>query len=342
MGTEVLLVEQTVSSTGIFRGFTESKPTGKVKERLRSIGYRAFHPKRKASMANTLTGAATITPIQDPLCHYFPDKGIFEQVCQRGLSVVRPLRREARSADPEGWNFGSAKAPSYYAYGRLRALLTLNLARSLKPKRVLEIAAGDAALCACLEQAGCDVVANDLRRENIKRSVAYFENRQRIRIVPGNVYELHPDVVGQFDLVIACEIIEHVAHASALLKHLRRFLCPGGRILLTTPNGAYFRNKLPTHSEIEDFEQLETREFKPDSDGHLFLITPAEMRQIAKQAGLEVENMMLWGTPFITGESGFRVLGPIPLPYYDLEVLSQNFWESIKERLCNAMTVILR
>lgn len=272
----------------------------------------------------------------------FPEHPVFDQVCRRGLSLVRPLRPEAQLADPDGWNYGTAKAPSYKAYGRLRALLTLNVARSLKPKRVLEIAANDAALSACLERSGSQVMANDLRHENLQSSVAYFENRERIGILPGNAFELDPAHTGKFDLVIACEIIEHVAHANDLLKHLRSFLCPGGRILLTTPNGAYFRNKLPTHSQIKDFKKLESQQFKPDSDGHLFLITPGEMRQLATEAGLEVERLQLWGTPFITGESGFRALRPLALPYYRLELLSQNLGEAIKERLCNAMTVILK
>ena len=66
------------------------------------------------------------------------------------------------------------------------------------------------------------------------------------------------------------------------------------------------------------------------------------MRQLATNAGLEVERMMLWGTPFISGESGFRALQPIPLPYYRLELMCQGLSEAIKARLCNAMTVVLR
>ncbi len=145
----------------------------------------------------------------------------------------------------------------------------------------MEIAAGDAALCACLERFGSDVVANDLRREHLQSSLGNFGNRERIGILPGNAFDLDPAATGEFDLVIACEIIEHVAHATDLLKQLRRFLCPGGRILLTTPNGAYFRNKLPTHSQIKDFKELESKQLKPDADGHLFLITPGETRQLA-------------------------------------------------------------
>ena len=38
-----------------------------------------------------------------------------------------------------------------------------------------------------------------------------------------------------------------------MLAHLRRYLRPGGTLMLTTPNGAYFRSKLPTHSQVEDY-----------------------------------------------------------------------------------------
>ncbi len=68
------------------------------------------------------------------------------------------------------------------------------------------------------------------------------------------------------------EIIEHVAHPLELLGHLKNFLEPGGRLMLTTPNGSYFRNKLPTYSEVQDFSELETRQFMPDVEGHLFSV----------------------------------------------------------------------
>jgi 2-polyprenyl-3-methyl-5-hydroxy-6-metoxy-1,4-benzoquinol methylase len=272
----------------------------------------------------------------------FPSASQFEQACKHGLSIVRPLLPSAAAHDEFGWNYGTARPPSYWAYGRLRALLTLNMAIALQPKRVLEVAAGDAALSACLQQTGCDVVANDLRYDNLESSVAHFRNRDQIGLLAGNVFDLDPVTTGRFDLVVACEIVEHVAHVTDLLKLLRSFLLPGGRILLTTPNGAYFRNKLPTYSEINDFKELETRQFKPDSDGHLFLITPDEMCQLAQEAGLEVERKLLWGTPFISGDSGFRFLARLPLPFYRLERVCKIFGKSLQERLCSNMAVILR
>ena len=234
-------------------------------------------------------------------------------------------------------------APSYWAYGRLRALLALGKSLALRPKRVLEVAAGDAALCACLQETGCDVSANDLRQEHIEQSVARFRNCSQIRILPGNIFDLDPAETGTFDLVIACEIIEHVAHPVEFLSQLRRFLTPHGQLLLTTPNGAYFRNKLQTYSQVEDFNALEAGQFKPDADGHLFLITSEEMKLIASEAGLDVQELMIWGTPFISGECGFRILSKALSTSlcYGLERFSQHLSGRVLRRFGNSLAVLM-
>lgn len=273
----------------------------------------------------------------------FPSSALFASVCRSGLSVVRPLRPEAREFDHYGFNYGSVSGPSYWLYGRLRALLTRNLVLRYRPKRVLEIAAGDAALSASLSsELGCDVVANDLRLDHLEGSIALFENSDKITAMAGNLFDLSPASTGLFDLVAACEVIEHVAHTQEFLEHCGQFLAPDGRLVLTTPNGSYFRNKLPTHSDITDFTALEAGQFKPDADGHQFLITLSEMRNLSRKAGLQVEYALLWGTPFITGEFGFRKLGALPLPFYAMERWCQRLWTGAKERICNNMMLTLK
>lgn len=279
------------------------------------------------------------------LADAFPSTRLYKSVCEKGLSVIRPLASPPAD-DVYGWNYGSARPPSYSAYGRLRALMTLQKARQLlgkAPGRVLEVAAGDGALCACLAMDGHHVSANDLLEENLRRAVSRFRNGSDIRLLPGNLFDLDAAELGRFDLVIACEIIEHVAHSIDFLKKLKSFLAPGGVILLTTPNGAFFRNKLPTYSDIGDFTALEKLQFKPDADGHLFLITTAEMSQIAGSAGLRTREVVLWGTPFITGESGFRYLAPL-LPasaWYALERWLGHCGKAVMNTAANAMCVVL-
>jgi SAM-dependent methyltransferase len=209
--------------------------------------------------------------------------------------------------------------------------------------RSVEVAAGDAALCACVQQAGCEVAANELLQKNLEQSVANFRNRTQISILPGTVFDLDPSNAGRFDLVVACEIIEHVAHPVEFLRHLKRFLTPDGHLLLTTPNGAYFRNRLKTYSQVQDLTALESAQFRPDVDGHLFLITPTEMEQIASQAGFNVDRIIVWGTPFISGQSGFRILAKVvPTQLcYSLERLCQLLSNPILHKIGNSLSALL-
>jgi 2-polyprenyl-3-methyl-5-hydroxy-6-metoxy-1,4-benzoquinol methylase len=268
-----------------------------------------------------------------------PTYALFKTTCEVGLSAVRPLTESARQNDAGGWNYGSAWPPSYGAFGRWRALSTLERVLALKPRRVLEVAAGDAALSACLAARGISVAVNDLRPP----TVANFETGGRIDVLRGNLFDLDPDATGRFDLVIAAEVIEHVAHTEKFIRHLARFLTPNGRMFLTTPNGSYFRSRLPTHSMIDDFDALESEQFKPDADGHLFLLTAAELTAIAHDAGLRVVELDLMASPFITGHCGFSLINSRHLARlcYSLESRSRRlpFW--IRKKLCFSMSAIL-
>jgi 2-polyprenyl-3-methyl-5-hydroxy-6-metoxy-1,4-benzoquinol methylase len=274
----------------------------------------------------------------------FPDYALFRSVCSNGLSKIRPLRNGASKKDDQwGWNYGTGWPPSYWAYGRMRAMMTLLEASALAPKTVLEVAAGDAALSASLAAKGVQAAANDLRAENLANAVANFSNAESIRCLPGNLFDLDPEKIGQFDLVIACEILEHVAHSVEFLQQLKRFVAPGGRVLITTPNGAYFRNNLPTHSEIQDFTALEQQQFKPDDDGHLFLITPEEMASLAQEAGFAVQRLVLWGTPAVTGHVRLSMMSTPAVCWgcYQLERLTQSFPFSFREKACFSLFAVL-
>jgi 2-polyprenyl-6-hydroxyphenyl methylase/3-demethylubiquinone-9 3-methyltransferase len=226
----------------------------------------------------------------------------------------------------------------------MRALLAVKDALGLKPRKALEVAAGGGGLATCLVATGCDVVVNDLREKEITASLSEFQNGERIRVESGNVFDLSSEQIGRFDLVVACEIIEHVAHPGELLAHLRSFLKSDARLLLTTPNGSYFRNKLPTYAEVENLDDLEARQFQPDADGHLFLLTPRELSGLAASAGLFVERLCVWGTPMLSGHAAFRYLAGLPLlrASYLTERLTQFLPAAGRERTCALLSATLR
>jgi 2-polyprenyl-6-hydroxyphenyl methylase/3-demethylubiquinone-9 3-methyltransferase len=226
----------------------------------------------------------------------------------------------------------------------MRSLLAVQDALALAPRRALEVAAGGGGLAASLAASGCDVTANDLRAEPLAATLSEYVSGDRITVQGGNLFDLSPEQLGRFDLVIACEVIEHVAHPADLLRQLKRFLAPGGRILLTTPNGSYFRNRLPSLAEAGDAVELEARQFKPDADGHLFLLTPAELCELAASANLTVERLNLWGIPFVTGHLGCRVASGrmSTAPAYYAERAAQWLPASWRARLCVEISAILK
>lgn len=273
----------------------------------------------------------------------FPDYRLFAETCRRGLSALYAFNSD-EWPDPEGWRYGARWPPSHHAFGRLRALLAARDSAHFAPCRVLEVAAGGGGLAASLARRGCEVVVNDLRAEQLEGAVREFVGGELLRVVGGNMFELSPARLGRFDLVIACEVIEHVAHPRDLLAHLKEFLAPEGRLLLTTPNGAYFRNRLPTYSEVKDFARLEELQFRPDADGHLFLLTPGELAGLAGAAGLGVERLHAWGTPLLSGHAGLRHLsGPLlTRAAYELERLTQRLPTRGRERACAQLSAVLR
>ncbi len=270
-----------------------------------------------------------------------PDIAAFQAICAKGLSSIRPLK-DAAIADDEGWLFKTNYPPSYQAYGRMRALMALQEIVRLKPQRFLEIAAGDGALSACVELTGCEVFANDLREVQLKEALSAYTNGQRIRVVGGSLFDLDTAQLGKFDVIAACEIIEHVAHPDRMLGHLRKLLTPNGHLLLTTPNGAYIHSRLPTYAEIKDFSELEQLQFKPDADGHLFAFTPEELTMVAARAGFQIEHLQVWGTPLLTGHYGLRFLSSAPLcrTAHLIERLAQHL--PGRKRFCFSLSAVLR
>ena len=225
----------------------------------------------------------------------------------------------------------------------MRSLLAVQDALRLKPRRVLEVAAGGGGLAACLAEAGCSVIINDLREDETTEAINEYSSAAAIQFNGGNLFDLSPAQTGTFDLVVACEVIEHVAHPLDLLTHLREFLKPEGRLLLTTPNGSHLRNRLPTYAEVKDFSELESRQFMPDADGHLFLFTPQELIDLVAMAGMKVEQLNCWGTPVLSGHFGFRFAAGrhVVRAAYQAERFVQGLSFAKRERFCTALSAIL-
>jgi 2-polyprenyl-6-hydroxyphenyl methylase/3-demethylubiquinone-9 3-methyltransferase len=186
-----------------------------------------------------------------------------------------------------------------YAYRERYARVLQAVRKAMPPPaRLLDFAAAQGNFSIGFAAAGYDVVWNDIRSDLVEY-VKLKDDTGRISYRPGNLFEFAS--LEPFDIVFAGEAIEHVAHPDEFLRKLASVVRPGGAIVITTPNGLYFRNNLPRFSDCPDPSVFESVQFKPDSDGHIFLLYPDEIRDLAEKAGLEVERLDLFANPLTAG-----------------------------------------
>jgi 2-polyprenyl-6-hydroxyphenyl methylase/3-demethylubiquinone-9 3-methyltransferase len=186
-----------------------------------------------------------------------------------------------------------------YAYENRRRETLQLLTEVLEPgARILDIAGAQGNFSLALAELGFDVTWNDLRAE-LADYVRLKHERGKINYAAGNAFELQfPSL---FDAVLITEIIEHVAHPDDFLAKTGTLVKPGSYIVMTTPNGGYFKNPLPKFSECADPTVFESVQFKPNSDGHIFLLHVDEIEPLARRAGLSVEKIVLFTNPLTAG-----------------------------------------
>lgn len=179
--------------------------------------------------------------------------------------------------------------------------------RGVKPlagKRALDVGCGAGLLCEPLARLGADVTGVDAAAENIAAATAHAAgSRLAIAYHAGDIAELK---LGQFDLVTALEVVEHVADKRAFLAALAGCLAPGGLMVLSCPN------RTP-QSKLLLVEGAERLGMVPRGTHHWDdFVTPDELRELLAGAGLAM------GEPQGIGWSplkGLHLSGDLALNY---------------------------
>lgn len=264
------------------------------------------------------------------------------------------MRYLAESPDwPESWRLshrydgleigGKPPRSGYeYAYQARRKLTLDAIARVAKPgARILDVAAAQGNFTLALAERGYEVTWNDFRSD-LADYVRAKHERGVVHYAPGNALELaFPQ---PFDAVLLGEVIEHVAHPDQFLRKVAEFVVPGGSIIMTTPNGGYVRNPLPRFSDCKNPEQFEALQFRPDADGHIFLLHDDEVASIAAAAGLELTDLKHYGNVLTSGHMKLNpLLRVLPTPLVErLEALSTSLPAAANRRLHQGTVAALR
>jgi len=152
---------------------------------------------------------------------------------------------------------------------------------SLKPlegKTALDVGCGAGLLAEPLARLGAKVTAVDAAPELIEAARAHAEAQGPVIDYRAAAVE---QIEGQFDLVTAMEVIEHVADPASFLGAIAARLAPDGLLILSTPNKTAL-SKLLMVGAAEAFGAVP----KGTHDFDKF-IAPDRMRQLLSDAGLK-------------------------------------------------------
>jgi SAM-dependent methyltransferase len=165
-----------------------------------------------------------------------------------------------------------------------------NFAVPLVPKaepgrdRLLDIGCGQGEICAIVSKLGWKPSGIDGHAANAERVRSMgFEG------VAGDLNLPLPFPDRSFDFATMVEVVEHIVRAEDLIGEIARVLKPGGRLVMSTPNNAFYARRL---------RALVGRE--PDSEGYHFRFW------IRRKLRRKFE------------EKGFRIVGRNSFGYYPL------------------------
>lgn len=162
------------------------------------------------------------------------------------------------------------------------------------PKRILDLGCGSGKLTNALREMGHEVIGIDNSRSGIDAAKRHFpETEFRCE----NVYEISSaEELGEFDLVIAIEVIEHLYYPRKLIQSARRFVRPGGTVVVSTPYYGYLKNLLIALTGRMD------RHFTALWDGgHIKLFSVKTLTELLKTEGAKDIHFMFGGReiPFL-------------------------------------------
>ena len=114
---------------------------------------------------------------------------------------------------------------------------------------VLEIGCGEGGNLKPFLDLGCrEVVGVDLAQGKIKNANLFFQdypNKQNIKFIAADIYDIFD--IGQFDLIIMRDVLEHIHDQNKFMGVVKRFLKPAGKFFLGFPP---WQNPFGGHQQI--------------------------------------------------------------------------------------------
>ena len=158
---------------------------------------------------------------------------------------------------------------------------------SLSGKKVIDVGCGGGILAESMAKKGAIVTGIDLSEKALKVADLHsLESGLEIRYHHCAAEEMATQEPGQFDVVTCMEMLEHVPDPSSIIQACATLVKPGGLVFFSTLN----RNPKAYIHAILGAEYLLQMLPKGTHDYAKF-ITPAELAQFIRNAGLQIESL---------------------------------------------------
>jgi SAM-dependent methyltransferase len=137
--------------------------------------------------------------------------------------------------------------------------LRKRLPRTMDTQRLLDVGCGSGAFTIGAARRGYAALglSFDERNNHVasERALMCRASNARFRVCDVRHLDKESDLIGQFDVIVCLETIEHILDDRKLMHDMEHCLRPGGRLLLTTP---YYFYRAITRSDNGPFPTVET------------------------------------------------------------------------------------
>ena len=231
-------------------------------------------------------------------------------------------------------------AARYERFHHRRIELTLEALRGLGAGQIVELGGHPWVMTsALLDDGGFEIAATVSAEEvtNWPDDIGVTRRGYRMQTLAGrevlfpnysaNIERTRFSIEEHPDTVIACEIIEHLVRAPHnMLLNINQWLPVGGKLLISTPNGAQFSNPLRRKSGRPAYRcNVYAR--------HNGALTLDQLVDLAELCGFAVRDAGFWNVYQRSGPSRvYSVIGALPLSYFKEKFQRTIFLTAEKER----------
>ena len=176
---------------------------------------------------------------------------------------------------------------------RLEAVVAAIRRQVLAGRLVLEVGCSQANLSAHLAEAGYFAVASDV----LPPALQYARKKQPTgdwALVASDA-RLPAFREGAFDALVVGELLEHLPRPAEALARLVALVRAGGTVVVTVPNGRFFRHHLRPYAGDLDGEIGEAAA-GPEGSDHVFDFDREALRSLVRRVGVEVDGVSLVGS----------------------------------------------